>query len=912
MLSALFGDSASKNQLKLWLAERSDVAFDVRQFMVRERMSSLWSLTVEFSSNDPNLAFDSFVDKGAAFEIEGRNRVWSGVCTHFAHLSATPNGTSLYRVEIGPSLVRATLNRNSRIHKHASVPEIVAALLERWGYEKDKSFFLRNFELTDYERFPRYEYRVQYEESDYEFFCRMLEEAGIAWYWEYKNERSGKGQDLTVLVLDSDAEQATDSESGGEGEGQGGGGQGGQSNRRVKRVVGPLPYLGERGDASGEAGIVVNAGATRYVRPGRVMVIDHEFRRPLGAFAHEKAEADVKTSEPKYEVVTYAPGILQRERNRDHGDEVVEYRDSARARNVLRGLRADALLLQFQTTELGVCPGAVVAIGEKGIPIGAREHPRTELKTDKKHLVVESQVSGDPRGDVIVRCWAVDAGQPFRPPEVTRKPRIAGLQSAIVVAPDDREIHCDEYGRVHVQFHWDRQNRYGQPLSGDEAKQVDGLGSCWVRVATPWAGSSYGFSAVPRAGHEVLISFLEGDPDQPVIVGSVYNGANAPPYALPGSNTVTGIKTSSSPGAGGFNEMYFDDKKGSEKVHFQAEKALSTVVKATETHSVGKNRTTNVGETDKLHIGKRWELAVGADQTGIAVTEDMVSIQVGGGGGAQIKIQNNNVFVNAHGSFHSHSVGDTHLSAQGKILIDGAEVKINCGEPHPAQTEAYVVASAPAPGSSIVAGPRARGGGGMVAAAGPIAKDIDFGGEGSQDGAAGAGRGASSAGGGLGIPGMGQVARAVGTRALEAAKATATAVVSAAVTGGNIRDAALGAATGAVGGAVGAAVSSVVPGALAPVLSSTAGALASTALKGGKASKEALAAGAGAAAGAIVGATVGSGAQVAGQVAAQAIGARSQPAAPTAAPRAPATGAPAQAADDAPVTERLPLEGPPR
>lgn len=786
--SALPALGRNSNHIQLWFADSEEAVLDVRSFEVREHINGLWVIHIEATSSDPDLPFEKFVDRGAGLSLNRGGtdtgvRLWTGICSQLTHRSAAgagsaaapgaiaqvlggaqQGGLSQYSLQIVPELWRLTLRRNSRIFQHASLPEIAVHLLKDWGIEAPANLLLRNFKLDEKEdekrrgfsRFPKLEYRVQYEETDFEFFCRVLEEAGIAFYFEYDNKREGKGRERTKLVLDSDAEQARDrkseSSSGSAGSGSSGGADSKKDDDAVaKWLVGPLPYLGEHSapEFGLNGGFVTNASAARQVRPGAVTLIDHDFRHALGSRAGQTVQVQgassgnsSQSSEPpeaKYELFSYTPGRLQYERDPANGNEYVEDRRAGQATDLLRAVRTGDLLLSFDSNVLEIAPGSVVMFGSDpeaegsvspalGIG-GADEHPRAELSGKRRHLVIETRISGDTMGKWAVRCVAVDAGQPYRPPQNTPKPRILGVQSALIVGEktsQKEQIYCDPSGRVRVQFHWDRQHHFGEPLSGEAGRNLDVLGSCWVRVSTPWAGSAYGFVAIPRVGHEVLVSFLDGDPDQPMIVGSLYNGPNPQPY--PGAKTRTGIKSNSSPDGGGFNEMYFDDAKGREQIHFQAQNSMSTVVKGQESHSVGGSRITQIGGADTLHVGQKWELAVGKTQTGITADQgSVITLQVGGAGGAQIQLSGPNVFINAKSEIHLHALKDIHLSAQGQIRIDGGnKVNLNCGTPDAVSLSKYATASAPSPGSSIAAGPKPEGGGGMPNAPGPIIADVDF------------------------------------------------------------------------------------------------------------------------------------------------------------------------------------------
>jgi type VI secretion system secreted protein VgrG len=211
----------------------------------------------------------------------------------------------------------------------------------------------------------------------------------------------------------------------------------------------------------------------------------------------------------------------------------------------------------------------------------------------------------------------VEADAPYRPQRATPKPLIQGAQTARVVGPQGKEIWTDKYGRVKVQFHWDRLGK------------SDDSSSCWVRVASSWAGKSWGLYQIPRVGQEVVVSFLEGDPDRPLVIGSVYNAEQMPPYELPANGTRSGAKTRTSADgtADNFNELRFEDKKGSEEIYLHAEKDMQVVIENNQTISVGAtkkdkgDRTATVQNDDKLSVGNDLTVSVTGKETR-TVTKD--------------------------------------------------------------------------------------------------------------------------------------------------------------------------------------------------------------------------------------------------------------------------------------------------
>jgi type VI secretion system secreted protein VgrG len=247
------------------------------------------------------------------------------------------------------------------------------------------------------------------------------------------------------------------------------------------------------------------------------------------------------------------------------------------------------------------------------------------------------QTSGSEDDDEYqVSIQVMDSKLPYRAQRSTPKPTVQGPQTAMVVGKAGEEIWTDQYGRVKVQFHWDRYSK------GDETS------SCWIRVAQVWAGKNWGAMFIPRIGHEVIVEFLEGDPDRPIITGRVYNGAAMPPYDLPTNKTQSGIKSRSTKEGTGvnFNEIRFEDMKGEEQVYIHAEKNQDNVVENDETTEVGHDRTENVGNDESVTIGHDKTIQVGNDHHE-AIQRDMY-YQVGRNQQEE------------YGKDHLHRVGNIH------------------------------------------------------------------------------------------------------------------------------------------------------------------------------------------------------------------------------------------------------------
>ncbi len=229
-------------------------------------------------------------------------------------------------------------------------------------------------------------------------------------------------------------------------------------------------------------------------------------------------------------------------------------------------------------------------------------HPRGDI-ADKKLLVIDSSLEGEPGTEWTMKAEAVYTDVTYRPERRTPRPRIHGVQSAVIVGPAGEEIHVDEFGRVRVQFHWDREGTYND------------FSSCWIRVNQGWAGAGYGFLNLPRVGQEVLVEFFEGDPDRPVITGRVFSFTRRVLYKLPDDKTKSGWKSESSPGAGGFNELSFEDAAGREVVHFQAQKDFTELVKHDQSSTVLNNRSASITANDSMTVGGNQSFSVDQNQS---------------------------------------------------------------------------------------------------------------------------------------------------------------------------------------------------------------------------------------------------------------------------------------------------------
>jgi type VI secretion system secreted protein VgrG len=547
-----------------------DDVLDVRRFRVTEHMSTLFDIDIVAHCQNPSLPFESIVGRPATFELLA-SRTWEGICSRLELVSVAEGGYSTYHVRIAPTLWLTTQRRNYRIFQQMSEPQIVTALLGEWGIRHD----LR----IDPGRHKKRDYRVQYGESDYAFICRMLEDAGIAFFFE----------DGGQLVL-SDAPQSASPRA-------------------------PLSFR-VRSDRPTTRPYAVDVTIAQRVRPGRYVVQGLDYRRqPENQLASQAGISD--PVEARLERFHYVPGAFLFGGDADGTTPSADDRGATRhapkdaaevAQKRLEAKRAGTRQVSFTTNLHELCPGTVVSI---------EGHPNQVLADGGPLLVLGTDVSGT-HHEWTHRCEAVSARAAYRPPLSTPKPKVHGVESATVVGPPGEEIHTDEFGRVRVHFHWDRYN------------PMDQTSSCWIPVSQAWAGTGFGGINLPRIGQEVIIDFLGGDPDEPVVVGRVYTTPQPVPYGLPGNKTQSGWRSMSTPGGGGYNEILFEDAKGAELVNMQAERDMQTLVKNDqrltvrndrtkavvndETTTIGNDRTETVGNDEKITIGNDRTEAVGNDE----------------------------------------------------------------------------------------------------------------------------------------------------------------------------------------------------------------------------------------------------------------------------------------------------------
>lgn len=505
---------------------------------------------------------------------DGRSRVVDGHVTSMRRTPDSLSGRTQYELTLRPWLWFLTRTSDCRIFQDMTVPDILSAV-----FEDEKA---QKVELRLSGTYRKWAYCVQYRETDFNFVSRLMEQEGI--YYFFEHAPSGH----TLVLCDAPGAHVEI--------------EGGDTVRFVPTA-----------DAGVDEDAITSVSDRVQVEPGIYAMTEYDFRSPGTSLAVlRKPALPIENAKDDYEMFDY-PGEY---------DVLAEGEDYASAR--IEEARARAEVFEFVGTERDA------AVGRRFKLAG---HPRRDFNLE--YLIVGTQFSADESqygsSDDPGTTWslgfsAIRHRQAWRPLRATPKPVIQGVQTALVTGPKGDEIHTDRFGRIKVQFHWDR---YGER---------DERSSCWVRVAYPVAGKGWGMAAVPRIGHEVVVSFEEGDPDRPLVIGSVYNGANPVPWALPANATQSGLLTRSSKGGGAANAnaIRFEDRKGAEQLWIHAERNQDIEVENDETHTVGHNRTRRVGHDEAVSIGNDQSENVGRDRTvtvGANHTETIgaaMSITVGG------------------------------------------------------------------------------------------------------------------------------------------------------------------------------------------------------------------------------------------------------------------------------------------
>ncbi len=565
----------------------------LERFSGREAVSGLFEFEVDLLSNNPSISFSDIVGEPATISIAndfGGRRHINGCLSHFAQGSQEA-GFVRYHAVLVPWLWNLTRTADSRIFQEKSVPDIIEQIFDDLGFDDFRMQLTGQYD-------PRV-YCVQYQETDFAFVSRLMEEEGIFYFFEHSSDKH-----ILVLMDSSAGVDACPDQS-------------------------KVPYAPMGGPQTGDA--VTEWLYRMEIRTARYAARDYNFETP------------------SLDLSVEVPTIMQEGRNDDL--EVYEYPGQYGKRG--EGERYAKLRMEEQETPHtrisgnGDCCSLI-----PGYSFDLTDHFRPDFNagyflTSVEHSGGSNVIEGRSHPYYANSFQCIPKEVPYRTSRKTPKPIVHGAQTAMVVGPKGEEIYTDKYGRVKVQFHWDREGKR------------DDKSSCWIRVSQLWAGSEWGGIHIPRIGQEVIVAFLEGDPDRPIIVGRAYNAERMPPYALPNHQTRSGLKSRSSKQGGGsnFNEIRFEDKKGEEKIFINAEKDIHIRVEKECREYAGTDRHLTVEGNQKEIVEKDKHLHVKKDH--MEKIDNEMSLEVG--------MKRNE----KTGMVYAHEVGqEIHLKAGMKIVIE--------------------------------------------------------------------------------------------------------------------------------------------------------------------------------------------------------------------------------------------------
>ncbi|MCU9955707.1 type VI secretion system tip protein VgrG [Burkholderia sp. BKH01] len=520
-----------------------------------DELGRLFEFRVEALADSHSLSLKDMLGKAVTVRIEQQDqstRYLNGIVARASLAGRRAERYYGYELVVRPWLWLATRRSDCRIFQNKTVPEIVQEVLSTYGFP------IENHLAESY--VPR-EYCVQYNETDAAFVSRLMEFEGIYYWFRH-------AEDTHTLML-SDA----------------------MSSHTALPGYETIPYIARDRTAIADEEHIDGWLPAQEVSVGKHQTTDYDYTKPRADLSSQKVDP----------------------RGHDH-DSFASfewpggYRDDAPgahySRVRLEEQQAEHERASADTDVRGAAPGYLFTLAHC---------PRADQ--NREYLIVrclyrfqENAYASDQSAEAVVHQTMMlvqPSSLPYRSPRETPRPRTNGPQTATVVGPPGEEIWTDQYGRVKLQFRWDR---YGQ--SNQDS-------SCWVRVSSPWAGGGFGGVQIPRVGDEVVVDFLNGDPDEPIVTGRVYNGEKMPPWGLPGSATQSGMLSRSSPGGttDHANAFRFEDKKGAEQLWMHAERNFDAETEADHSLSVGHDHTHTVGNDETMQVKNNRQRSVGQNET---------------------------------------------------------------------------------------------------------------------------------------------------------------------------------------------------------------------------------------------------------------------------------------------------------
>ena len=638
--------SQKKRQLSVSTPLGDDVLL-LSKMQGNEALGRLFEYRLDMYSERKDIDFAAVLGKKMTVKVEmpdDSQREFSGIVTRFA-CSGGFGAMTKYVAEVRPWLWLLTRTSDCFIFQELSVVDIIKKVCQKGIYGGQAVIDTGLLEYT-YEKLP---YCVQYRETDFVFLSRLMEGAGIYYYFKHE------GGKHTMVLCDSYRAHA--------------------KTPKYEKVKFATDSSRDRyGEERFHSWV-----ASGEIQSSSYSLNDFDFERTMGSLSGGlKVKETIPTafSQPAYELYDYPGGYVT----------AADGKANAKAR--IESFHGQCETIAADSNARGLTCGALVALDE---------HPRADQNKD--YLITQAfynleaddfHSDGSGAHQVFSAHFSLLGKEHrYRPADICPWPYIHGPQTAIVVGKSGEEVWTDKYGRVKVQFHWDREGK------NDEKS------SCFVRVAQSWAGKRWGTMFIPRVGMEVVVEFLEGDPDRPLITGCVYNSDNMPPYDLPANQTRSTMKTNSSKGGGGFNELRFEDKKDAEEIFIQAQLDMNTVIKQHETRKIGflaknpgnqtveikNDQKLEVGNNQTIHVMKNQKVDIDMDQNvkigKTSTTEAITSLELKVGGSsiklepAKITIKSAQISISADATAEFKAGAKMDINGGGMLTVAAGWVRIN-------------------------------------------------------------------------------------------------------------------------------------------------------------------------------------------------------------------------------------------
>ncbi len=728
----------SKAQLSFQVADRGIDEFEVLRFRGTEGLSQLYRFEIELGCAATQVEFNGIVGKPAVLSIntDYGTRWFHGLIARF-ELTGQQEDRIYFRAELVPSVWLLSHRHGCHIFQNKTVPEIIADVLERGGIPSDR------YTLDVQRTYKPRVYCVKYRETDLNFICRLMEEEGIRYYFQQTAEAH------TLIMTDGPATAYTPIT--------------GDPKLPYQiptglRVEEEHVFAYRLSQSVRSGAVVLNdfffenpklnlEGASDCGRD-----TDLEFFDFPGEYSEQSTGVELATLRAEEFEAGRTIGVGQSNSPRMCAGlkfELTEHPNGVDGEYLITSVCHEGKQSTAQTSTAQLGRSGLLDANVQSSLLAARQDQDSNIRNLAEALlqIISRMKSGDATANRALTNWLYHAGQvsrdqgstalatggspvgamalpnllddlaqagivehdapvyqcrfecipaaiTYRPARVTPWPQMRGTQTARVVGPQSEEIYTDEYGRIKVQFSWDRQGKH------------DENSSCWIRVSQSMAGGGYGSLFLPRVGQEVVVDFLEGNPDEPLVVGRVYNADHMPPYKLPDEKTKSVIKSHTSKGGGGNNEIRFEDLKDKEQLFIQAQRQMDTRVKANHYHTVGASYELHVGsdkgdeavgeyrqlikEHKQVHVEGELRTHVAKDES--RTIDGMVSLKVGG----TCSVDVGRDMVEKFGAAHKHEVAMNYaLKALGVKIEGSTGIELKCGGSSIVLTPGAIFISAP-------------------------------------------------------------------------------------------------------------------------------------------------------------------------------------------------------------------------